>query len=374
MSFQKLQWLFPISVTLHNSEEAIWMPGWASQHHIQLPLAPAPAGQIRFALVELTMAAFAVTYLSQRKGKQSFWAYVMFGSIVAVIVNVFVPHVPATLVYRRYTPGVVTAVLVNLPLMSLLVFSSLRERWVSGARAIVSAVVVPVVIGGIIALLFLLGSRFESLTEPLVEPPVMKRWSPHSTGMRIREFSNGRTHEPRTPLIRSCPRGVTRSLIFAVLLARSICAVSQDKHKAADVNAGSAEGKIMQLISMYAKAADEADPALASRVWCDSSLDSLINPVGRWHGVEQIMDFYRHEMGDRYSSRNLKITDISVQVYADAAWAEFNWNFSAKRGRDGSPVSFQGMETQIYRKHRDGWCLVHVHYSALPAEKKPQTE
>jgi hypothetical protein len=157
MSFQKLQWLFPVAVSLHNSEEAIWMPGWASQHHIRLPFALPQAGQIRFALIVLTIAAFAVTYLSQRKGKQSFWAYLTFGSIVAVLVNVFVPHVPATLVYRTYTPGVVTAVLVNLPLMSLLVFIAVRQRWVSGGKAMASAIAIPLAIAGAIPILFLIG-------------------------------------------------------------------------------------------------------------------------------------------------------------------------------------------------------------------------
>ena len=161
---------------------------------------------------------------------------------------------------------------------------------------------------------------------------------------------------------------------LAVLLAASVYSVSRDQRQTTNANAGRENDNIKQLISMYAKAADEADPALASRVWCDSSDDSLINPVGRWHGVEQIMGFYRHEMGDTYSSRNLKITDTSVRVYTGAAWAEFNWEFSATRKKDGSSVSFHGMETQIYQKNRDSWCLVHVHYSALPAEKKAGTE
>lgn len=163
MSFQKLQWLFPIAVTLHHSEEALWMPGWASQHHIRLPFALPQAGQIRFALFVLTVAAFALTWLSQHKGKQSFWAYLMFGSIVAVLVNVFVPHVPATLLYRTYTPGLVTAVLVNLPVMALLVFISVRERWVSGGRAIASAVSVPLAIAGTIPILFLIASLLPAL-------------------------------------------------------------------------------------------------------------------------------------------------------------------------------------------------------------------
>ena len=172
------------------------------------------------------------------------------------------------------------------------------------------------------------------------------------------------------------PRFVETALAVALaaLLAVSVCSASQDSQKAVNANAGREEDEIKQLISMYAKAADDADPTLASRIWCDSSEDSLINPVGRWHGVEEIMSFYRHDMGETYSSRNLKITDTHIRVYTDAAWAEFNWDFSAKRRKEGSSVSFRGMETQIYQKNRDRWCLVHVHYSALPAEKKAGTE
>jgi len=172
-----------------------------------------------------------------------------------------------------------------------------------------------------------------------------------------------------TSAIRSSLARFRCLLTLAAVLAASVCS-AQDKRQTTNPNAGKDEGDIKQLISMYAKAADEADPALASRIWCDSSDDSLINPVGRWSGVEQIMGFYRHDMGEMYSVRDLQISDVSVQVYTDAAWAEFNWNFSAKRKKGGSPVSFRGMETQIYRKNHDRWCLVHVHYSALPAEKK----
>src|SRR5215469_16087519 len=62
--------------------------------------------------------AFAITYFSSRRGPQSFWAYLLFGYIVTMLVNVLVPHVPSALVFRSYTPGVVTAVLINLPAMT----------------------------------------------------------------------------------------------------------------------------------------------------------------------------------------------------------------------------------------------------------------
>lgn len=166
--------------------------------------------------------------------------------------------------------------------------------------------------------------------------------------------------------------GIARLIALPALLAVPFCSVSQDRQNAG--NAGKDEDEIKHLISTYAKAADEADPTLASRIWCDSSEDSLINPVGRWHGVEQIMDFYRHDMGEMYSERDLKISDVSVRMYSDAAWAELSWNFEATRKKDGSAVSFHGMETQIYKRNRDKWCLVHVHYSALTPGKKPGTE
>jgi hypothetical protein len=91
--FKKLQWLFPVAVALHNGEEAIWMPAWDVQHAAQLPMHPPSAVVIRIALIVLTAAAFLVTYLSAREGPESVWAYLTFGGIVAMLTNVFVPHV-----------------------------------------------------------------------------------------------------------------------------------------------------------------------------------------------------------------------------------------------------------------------------------------
>lgn len=156
MSFQKLQWLFPIAVTLHNSEEAVWLPNWLVQHSREVPMQPDP-GAFRFAAALLIVAAYVVTYLSGRRGKETPWAYLMFGYIVAMLANVFIPHVPATLMLRSYTPGVVTAVLINLPVMSLLAIQAVRERWVSGRKAVMFGIAVPLAIAGIIPLLFVIG-------------------------------------------------------------------------------------------------------------------------------------------------------------------------------------------------------------------------
>jgi VanZ family protein len=155
MPFQKTQWLFPIAVSLHSSEEAVCMPKWVAVHSRQLPIHPG-ATKIWFGLLLLTLAAFAVTYLSARKGKRSVWAYLLFGYAAAMLVNVLVPHIPATLVFREYTPGVVTALLLNLPIIGILLFQAVREQWVSGTKAIAYAVLVPLTIGVAISVLFAL--------------------------------------------------------------------------------------------------------------------------------------------------------------------------------------------------------------------------
>lgn len=150
MTFRKLQWLFPIAVTLHNAEEAIWMPRWSAGHAAQLPVRPPGAAEIWAALVVFTVAAFAVTYLSARRGPESIWAYLTFGYMVAMLANVFVPHVPAAIVFRGYAPGVATAVLINLPVMSLLTFMMLREGWVHGWKVAVFGIGIPLMLGGVV--------------------------------------------------------------------------------------------------------------------------------------------------------------------------------------------------------------------------------
>ena len=152
MPFRKAQWLFPIAVTFHNAEEAIWMPAWTAGHASQLPIHPPGAVEIRIALVVLTFAAFALTFFSARKGPQSLPAYLLSGSVVAMLANVFVPHAPAALMFRSYAPGVVTAVVINLPLMSYLAVRMVRDGWVSGRKAVAFGIGVPLALGGAIVL------------------------------------------------------------------------------------------------------------------------------------------------------------------------------------------------------------------------------
>jgi hypothetical protein len=111
----------------------------------------------RNALAVLTVLAFAATWMSASSGRQTVWTYLFFGYMVAMLANAFVPHIAASVATRSYMPGVVTAVILNLPVLFLLVVLALREGYVSGWRAVAYSVGVAALLLMSIPALFKLG-------------------------------------------------------------------------------------------------------------------------------------------------------------------------------------------------------------------------
>jgi hypothetical protein len=138
--FQTLQWLFPVVVTLHNTEEAIWLPAWSQRAGYWY--SPVEQGVFRFAALVLVLLAFLVTYLSFRGGRQSIWTYLTFGYMVAMLANAFLPHIVASAVLRSYTPGLATALL-NVAVLSPLLRLAVKEGFVSGWKAVAYSLAVP---------------------------------------------------------------------------------------------------------------------------------------------------------------------------------------------------------------------------------------
>ena len=132
-------------------------------------------------------------------------------------------------------------------------------------------------------------------------------------------------------------------------------------------------GVIRSLIEKYAKSVDDADTTLAAEIWWNSPDVSFIHPLGHEHGFEQIkQNVYMRLMRETFSERKLSVHDVSIHVYGDSAWAEFYWDFTAKFRKDGSLLTTQGRETQLYHKEQGRWRLVHVHYSGMPVTAEHQ--
>ena len=157
MDFALLSWLFVAAVTLHNIEEAVWLPAWTKGAGVWHRAVG--AREFRLAVVVLTALAVFAAWLAGRQGKLGPGAYLLCGYALAMLLNVLVPHLLATFVTRRYVPGTATAVLLNLPVSAALLYRALEEGYVARDRFMM---VGPLVVAGIVAsipILFWIGRR-----------------------------------------------------------------------------------------------------------------------------------------------------------------------------------------------------------------------
>ncbi|HEX3543329.1 MAG TPA: HXXEE domain-containing protein [Candidatus Acidoferrum sp.] len=154
MRLERLLWMFPVAVTLHNLEEAVWLPAWSQ--HAGIWEQPVGAREFRVAAVLLAIFAYAVTYWSIRTGQEGVGTYVITGFLFAMLLNV-IYHVAATLSLREFAPGILTAVLINLPVMGYLLWRMFQERWVTWPKALVAFIAIPPAILLLIPVLFWIG-------------------------------------------------------------------------------------------------------------------------------------------------------------------------------------------------------------------------
>lgn len=155
---------------------------------------------------------------------------------------------------------------------------------------------------------------------------------------------------------------LTSTLVLApVLLLVALCAA------ACAQGTGGDEGQIRAVLQKYATSVDNADVSLASEIWSQDPGVTFIHPLGTEHGFKQIADHvYIGMMGGMFSKRELILHEPNVHVYDDAAWSEMTWTFHAIR-KDGTAITTEGRETQVYHKEHGVWRIVLVHYSGPPA-------
>lgn len=156
---------------------------------------------------------------------------------------------------------------------------------------------------------------------------------------------------------------VKRFLIIAIsLLTIQLSYGQNDKRSNA-----AATLQIQKLLSDYARSVNNMDTALAAKIWATKDSISFIHPRGHEKGWQQVKDnFYVNTMHENFSERNLNIHDVAVRAYKDFAFVEFYWTFNAKLRKGGMPLTTRGRESQVLKKDKNGWKILHVHYSGMP--------
>ncbi|WP_225578168.1 HXXEE domain-containing protein [Rhodanobacter sp. 7MK24] len=149
--------MFAFGVVAHDTEEAWLLPSWPGRPRFRR--ANVEAASFRFAAAVLSLVALLAAWLADVGGAHSLGAYFIAGYATAMVLNVFLPHVAATVALRAYAPGTATALLFNLPLGGWLVYRSLAEHWIEPSAFAVSGPLTVLGIAALGAALLWLGNR-----------------------------------------------------------------------------------------------------------------------------------------------------------------------------------------------------------------------
>jgi hypothetical protein len=155
--FTSLILIFPLAITLHNIEEALWLPQWSQftkRYHKRVG-----RNEFYFALICVTLIAYLSSFFFLFFNEVVLLRYIYFGFVGAMILNAIFPHLIATIVLKRYAPGVLTGILMNVPCFSFLIIFAIKENVISTFEVIISTAVVGGAILVSLPIFFKLGER-----------------------------------------------------------------------------------------------------------------------------------------------------------------------------------------------------------------------
>ena len=125
--FDRVLWLVPVFFTLHNMEEVPFMERWSK--HLPLKIHPTVSTrQFVIAVMFLTLGGFLVTYFGIEVLENQTGDLMVLAIQAILFFNAFIPHLAATIRFRMYSPGVLTATLITLPFSFYLFCRALSEH------------------------------------------------------------------------------------------------------------------------------------------------------------------------------------------------------------------------------------------------------
>ncbi|WP_428910840.1 HXXEE domain-containing protein [Niallia sp. Krafla_26] len=146
---------FCLAITLHNVEEALWLPQWSQiGAALQKPVAQ---NEFHFAVLIITALAYFISFLYLIFPKISILKWGFIGYLGSMIMNAFFPHLMATIIMKTYAPGLGTALLLNVPINSIILYRFYKSNVVTLKEISISTIVVGALLLAIIPFLFMLG-------------------------------------------------------------------------------------------------------------------------------------------------------------------------------------------------------------------------
>lgn len=136
--------LFLLAISIHNVEEALWLPAWskyAKRYTKQIE-----AQGFRFAVLMVTIFALLATSAIILFPQTKITSYIYFGFLGAMMINVIFPHTIATIALRRYAPGLLSGALLILPINGVILYQAIDRNIVNLVSVVVSTLIVGVIL------------------------------------------------------------------------------------------------------------------------------------------------------------------------------------------------------------------------------------
>lgn len=152
-----IELLFLLGFTLHNIEEAVWLPGWSK--HAEKFHQPIGENEFRFTVIIITAFGYLLTFQYLIFSAEFVISkYIYLGFVLMMALNAFFPHLISTILLKRYAPGTITGFMLNLPIGLYIVISKTNtlSDW---GYVVPAALVLTVIFLGAIKILFKVSSR-----------------------------------------------------------------------------------------------------------------------------------------------------------------------------------------------------------------------
>jgi hypothetical protein len=149
--------MFLLGFTLHNLEEAIWLPEWSKSSGRFHP--KVEKNEFHFALIGCTTLGYLLTFLALALGQSNpFIKYLYLGFVMLMSLNSFFPHALATIILRKYAPGTLTGLILNLPIGLYIILCRYGSQIEMG-KFIIGTILMIVIMAGSIKPMLKIGKR-----------------------------------------------------------------------------------------------------------------------------------------------------------------------------------------------------------------------
>ena len=153
---------FCFAITLHNIEEAIWLPKWSQQSSkFQKSVTPS---EFHFAVIVITTLAYLSAFIYLLIPESDFAKWIFIGFLGSMILNVIFPHLIATVLMKKYAPGLFTGVLLNIPINSLIIYQMFEGDLILWKELIISTLIIGISLLALIPLMFKISGKISPFT------------------------------------------------------------------------------------------------------------------------------------------------------------------------------------------------------------------